>query len=249
MEKNDVIGAAQIAGGSYLGYQGLKHGLPRAAGIRIEYHTTSKQNAQAIKRAGNILDPAYGGRNGWSQKVQPDHCVKNSEKYIHITGINKDTPMLSGRSFKKYPFLIAPMGTVYRKVQNIMYQTVGNVDSEELKSIMDCELTKGQRGKWIFKKMFKQIFSNKTKRFCIPGVDSYFDKEFIPDTDDIALKSSKPIRAYNNRFSAMMAGLKKFGLKGIKENKGRVALGVGLLALGVYGAVKLISKGIDNIRK
>ncbi|MGN0030964.1 MAG: hypothetical protein ACI37Q_03320 [Candidatus Gastranaerophilaceae bacterium] len=249
MEKNDVIGAAQIAGGSYLGYQGLKHGLPRAAGIRIEYHTTSKENAQAIKRVGNILDPAYGGKNGWSQKVRSEHFVKNSERYIHLTGINKDTPMLRGRSFKKYPFLKAPFATLYRKGQNIMYQTVGNVDTEELKSLMGGDLTKGQRVKWIFKKMFNQTFSNKTKRFCIPGIDSYFDKEFIPDTDDIALKSSKPIRAYNNRFSAMMAGLKKFGLKGIKENKGRVAFGVGLLALGVYGAVKLISKGIDNIRK
>lgn len=40
----------------------------------------------------------------------------------------------------------------------------------------------------------------------------------------------------------MIAGLKKFGLSGMKENKSRVAFGVGLLSLGTYSAVKLIQK-------
>lgn len=57
MDRNDVLGTAQVAGGTYLGYQGIKHGLPRALGLRTEYHTTSKANAELIRKAGNVLDP------------------------------------------------------------------------------------------------------------------------------------------------------------------------------------------------
>ena len=45
----------------------------------------------------------------------------------------------------------------------------------------------------------------------------------------------------------MLAGLKEFGLKGVRENKGRVAFGVGLLTIGTYFAAKLIKKGVNNI--
>lgn len=51
MDRNDVLGTAQLAGGTYLGYQGVKHGLPRALGLRTEYHTTSKANAELIRKA------------------------------------------------------------------------------------------------------------------------------------------------------------------------------------------------------
>lgn len=243
-----VIGTAQVAGGTYLGYQGLKHGLPRAAGIRIEYHTTSKENAKAIKNAGNILDPNFGGKNGWSAKVKSNSCIKNSEGFVHITGMHKNhrggfRPLLNKTYF------MAPYRTLMRKAQNLMYKTVGNVDFEELKTALGSKTSKGEKLKWASKKMAFGVFNNKTKRFCIPGIDSYFNSEFIADTDDIALKSTKQLKVYENRFSAMLAGLKKFGLKGIKENKGRVAFGVGLVALGLYAAGKLISKGIKNISK
>lgn len=70
LDKNNLVGAAQLAGGTYLGYQGIKHGLPRALGLRIEYHTTSKSNADLIKKSENFLDPKFGGKNGYAQKVQ-----------------------------------------------------------------------------------------------------------------------------------------------------------------------------------
>ena len=46
----------------------------------------------------------------------------------------------------------------------------------------------------------------------------------------------------------MIAGLKKFGLKGIKENKGRVALGAAIIAFTGYVATKLIKSGINKIK-
>ena len=69
----------------------------------------------------------------------------------------------------------------------------------------------------------------------------------INDFDDIALKSSKKLKVYSNRFSAMFAGLKKFGLKGMKENKSRVAAGIAIMSLSLCCAGKLIKKGISNI--
>lgn len=248
MDKNDIIGAGQLATGGYLVYQGIKHGLPRVAGIRIEYHTTSKENAGAIKNSGNILDPKFGGKNGWSEKVKPHKYIKNSEGFIHITGLHKDCQLPFGRFIDKYSFLKVPMRTIQRIFQNLMYKTGGNIGFDELKKGISTGTIKDKL-KWGSKKFPRIVRNEKTDKFCIPGIDSYFNREFLPDTDDIALKSTKPIKVYNNRFSAMLAGLKKFGLKGIKENKGRVAFGVGIVSLGLYSAVKLIKKGITNILK
>lgn len=244
MDRQNAIGAAQVVGGTYLGYQGIKHGLPRALGLRTEYHTTSKTNADLIKKAGNILDPACGGKNGWAEKAGDASYVKSSRNYVHITGLHKDnigTRPLFGK-------FTAPLRMFYRKTQCLMYKTFGNID---VKKFQKC-FVEGDKKAFIINmaKEFKNsILHNRTKKFCISGTDSYFNTKFIPDADDIALKSAEKIKVYNNRFSSMIAGLKKFGLSGMKENKSRVAFGVGLLSLGTYSAVKLIQKGVNNICK
>lgn len=247
MDRNDVLGAAQLAGGTYVGYQGIKHGLPRALGLRTEYHTTSKANAELIRTAGNVLDPAFGGKNGWAQKVGSSSYVRHSENYIHITGLHKDSDFNKLLANKKLGKFTSLFRTMHRKLQCLMYKTVGNIDMQKLK-----ELNGSGNSKDVLKALAKEfkngIFHhNKTKKFCISGTDSYFNTKFIPDADDIALKSANKLKVYNNRFSAMVAGLKNFGLKGMKENKGRVAFGAGLIALGLYGAAKLIKKGVNNI--
>ena len=246
MDRNDVIGAGQIAGGSYLGYQGVKRGLPRALGIRIEYHTTSKDNAKLIKKAGNVLDPAFGGRNGWSEKIKSNNYVKNSEKFVHITGINKNTDM--GDMPKLLSRAAGCVRPVMRKIQTFMYRAVGNSSDEGLNKFKNG--SKKDALKWFGGRLLSSTVKSKTKTFCIPGIDSYFDKNFINDADDpCALKSVKKLKVYNNRFSAMIGGLKKFGLKGIKENKSRVAVGLGAVAMGLYGGYKLITAGLNKIAK
>lgn len=89
----------------------------------------------------------------------------------------------------------------------------------------------------------------KASLFCAIRKCNFFYKNFIPDSDDIALKTKNKVKVYDNRFSATITGLKEFGLKGMKENKGRVAFGVGLLALGTYGVIKLFRKSVNNICK
>lgn len=248
MGKDNFVGAAQIAGGAYLGYQGIKHGFPRALGVRIEYHTTSKANADLIKQSGNFLDPKFGGKNGFAQKGANvdsilSSCKRKSENYVHITGLHKDSKFNSIVKNNKY--LIPELRTAYRKGQNLLYRIIdafvaGNCSMPKNKKESLRNLTVALKNCTITKS---------SKKFCIPGTDSYFNKNFIPDTDDVALKSINKVKVYNNRFSATIAGLKEFGLKGIKENKGRVAFGVGLLALGTYAAVNLIQKGVNNICK
>lgn len=246
MDKSDVIGAGQVAGGGYLAYKGVSHGLPRALGIRTEYHITSKENADSIRKCGNKLLPKYGGKNGWSQKVKSDSFVKNSTGYVHITGRHKD---YLGRVFNKLPKFLQPFeGTIRRSIQKNMYRTVGNVDFVAfLLKMYEQNLARQEKLRILFDVFKKNLFNNKTKQFCIPGIDSYFNKNFVPDCDDVALKSTKPLRVYNNRLSAMIAGLKKFGLNGMKENKSRVAAGVGLLALVTGSGLALIKRGFNNI--
>ena len=247
MDRNDLIGGAQIAGGAYLGYKGIEHGLPRVAGMRIEYHTTSKQNADLIKKAGNVLDPSFGGKNGYAEKVNLGKFVDNSKGFVHITGEHKDSKALAKiLRCKSVPeFIAKPFKTYYRAMQNLMYRFVGNIPSAtELK----MNMPPAKRVKTVFSSLKNIITGEKTKKFCIPGIDSYFNKNFIPDVDDLALKTTNPVKVCNNRFSAMAEGLKKFGVEGIKENKGRVAFGISLIALGLYTATKLINKGLDNIK-
>ena len=244
MDRQDAIGTAQVAGGTYLGFQGIKHGLPRALGLRTEYHTTNKTNADLIKKAGNILDPAFGGKNGWAEKSGLNSYIKHSQNYIHITGLHKDnigTKPLLGK-------FTAPLRMFYRTAQCLMYKTFGNIDTKKFEKYF-VEGDKKAFIKNMVKELKNSILHNRTKKFCISGTDSYFNTKFIPDADDIALKSAEKIKVYNNRFSSMIAGLKKFGLSGMKENKSRVAFGVGLLSLGTYSAVKLIQKGVNNICK
>lgn len=243
---NEAVGAGEIAGGGYLAYKGLSHGLPRALGIRTEYHITSKENAALIEKSGNQLLPKCGGQNGWSKKVKSDKFVKNSTGYVHITGTHaKHKDFISN----KLPKFMQPFArTLRRNTQKLLYKTVGNVDINELRAkFKEGTIKKKELLKFYLNVFKKNLFNNNTKKFCIPGIDSYFNKNFVPDSDDIALKSTKPVKVYKNRLSAMIAGLKQFGLKGIKENKSRVMAGIGILSLGLGSGLALIKRGYNNI--
>lgn len=233
--KDMAIGAAQVGLGGVLSYKTLEQALPRALGIRTEYHITTKENARAIKKMGNFLDPKCGGKNGWSAKIKSNCFVKNSTNYVHITGIHKDTKDLP-KFLEKFP-AARELG---RRFQLAMYKVVAYFDNPDEIARM---APKEQVPKWI-----KGIlFNNKTKTFYIPGVDSYFNKEFIPDFDDYALKTTNKLKCYSTRFGAMLGGLKKFGLKGILENKARAFGGFAFVVGAGLVAAKLIKSGIDRV--
>ena len=212
-KKTKAIGILQLGAGVTALYKSIEHGLPRALGIRTEYHVSPKENAELIKEAGYILDPTFGGKNGMSGKfgtqIYKQKFTQNSQGYVHITGINSSSKPRLGFDCPK-----GLLQTINRKEQVSRYKS----------------------------------YSKGSKRFCIPGIDSYFDKNFIPDPDEFALKSTNKIKCYKNRLSAMIGGLKEFGLKGIKENKGRAALGAAIIIAGICASIILIKKGIEKLK-
>jgi hypothetical protein len=235
---NQVLGTAQVVGGAGLAYEGIKHGLPRALGIRTEFHTTRKENLKSIKDCGNFLDPTFGGSNrGFATQIKRDEYVKASKNFVHITGVNNSSnfyqnikPDTSG----KLKFLRPAMRTYARKAITLMYKAFGNSESSEIKEVFKVN----------------NLFKNNTKTFYIPGIDSYFEKNFVADIDEpFGLKTTKKLKVYNNRFSSTIAGLKQFGLKGIMENKSRACFGLALVGSTMYGAYKLIAKGLNNLKQ
>jgi hypothetical protein len=236
-DNNQILGTAQCIGGIGLAYCGIKHGLPRALGIRTEFHTTKKENLKSIKACGNFLDPFYGGSSsGFASQIKNAEYVSSSKNFVHITGLNKFSTFfqeMKPNTSGKLKFLRPVIRTYARKAIKLRYKVIGNSNSSEITKIFSI----------------KNLFKTDTKTFCVPGIDSYFDKNFTSDKDDLfGLKSSKKIKVYNNRFASTVAGLKKFGLKGIMENKSRVGFGLALLGLAIYGANKLITKGISNCK-
>lgn len=250
MNNQNFYGTTQVAGGAYIGYQALKHGLPRAVGIRIEYHTTSKENVRLIQRSGNILNPGCGGKNGFGQKVNSNRCIENSQNFVHITGLHSNSKLFNISRFKKYKNFKPMFRTIGRKSDVFMYRIVGNGDYNTVSRNFRRANSLLHKTKIILKEFININLHKKTKTFCIPGIDSYFNKEFISDNDDcLALKTSKPVKVFNNRFRAMIEGLKQFGLKGVKENKSRSLLGFAMVSTGLCAAIKLINKGKNNILK
>lgn len=276
-QDSGIVASAEIGAGAYIGYKGIEHGLPRALGLRMEYHTTNKTNAKLIINNSNShLDPKFGGKNGFSKVVNDDVFLTRSKNYIHITGFHPKSDILTTLIqpiTDKYPklnnnLLINMIRPFHRRMQTFLYKTEMNNPEEmpylnkrtlnKINTIIDKSLSKQLKFsdlkpnnlsvKTIIKGLYNNSFHNKTERFVIPGTDSYFEKKLIPDPSDIALKSSRKIKAYTNRFHAMIAGLKKFGLSGAKENKYRVAAGiVGILATGNL-AFYMVQDGIHKLK-
>ena len=208
---------ATIGGGSILAAKGVKHGLPRALGLRLETHTTQGKAAKNILVNGGYLDPSYGGSGGAGENLknkmpgmadQAEDFIKNSKGYVHITGYNNQTD--------KAARTIAPL---YKKFQRDAY---GNM-------IPDA------------------------RTLYVAGSDRYYNDNFIPDPDDLALKTSNKVKVAATRLGAINQAIKREGLGNILKSspKSRIATGIGLLAIGGWGAKKAAeaSNNILNRRK
>lgn len=212
-----------ILTGLYFLEKGITSGLTRILGVRLEEHTTSGKNAKKIIENGCILNPEFGG-TGCSKNTK--QFTQKSKNYVHITGVHKD----------------------YKKVY-IHSSFVGNLPEKEL---MQAE--KKLEQKFVYKKAsipddckgilskIKAFFDSKT--FYIGGTDEYFNKNFIPDTDEIALKTSESLKVSKTKIGATIRALKEQGLSGIKQNPNRVVIGI-LFTVGCFGlAYKFIKNGL-----
>jgi hypothetical protein len=247
-------------GTALLGQQTIRSGIPRALGVRLESHSTSRKNAKSILKNGGYLDPNYGG-TGASAAINNQEYIKNSKNYIHITGRHKNHKVISETAEQllddgtRVPipeatkYIDAPKNPItnvlHRKMQRGMYrgltgQKLDIKDSKDaVKALPSIGLgLTGLRGKTLY----------------IGGSDRYFDKNFIPDSDDVALKSAKKVKVFGNRFAAVKDTLKRYGkgnyIKGAARlmgaNKSRVAAGLGILGAGGLATAYLGKKTMES---
>jgi hypothetical protein len=235
-KKEKAKAALKLASAGYIGQQTLRSGLPRALGVRLESHSTSRKNAKSILKNGGILDPNKGGAGASSNhhnKTTSDTYKNNSSKYVHITGKHKNgyEALLGievGKGLENNP-VSNTISTLGRNLQRPMYRMFGSGKPSFIGAV---ESGLGIRGRTLY----------------TGGTDKFFNENFIPDTDDLALKSSKPVRVYGNRLSATGAAIKKEGLINlVKANKSRVATGGAILALGGYATQKLARDGFKQL--
>lgn len=240
-DKSPVKGALNIGIAGTSGCYSISSGIPRLLGIRLEHHYTSKEIAKKIIRDGNILDPAYGG-TGACKVVNNPQYTELCKGYVHITGLHKDTPFLADAT-KKTKIITRLTTPIKRMRQGILYKGFisGNIDIEKHTA---TKMTKLQHTKLVWN-IFKNSFKGKT--FFIPGTDAYFNNRFSPDTFDIALKTTEKVKVYPNRFAATIAGLKEFGLKGMKGSPARVIAGATVLGIGTALSIYFTKKGIAQL--
>lgn len=266
--KNSRIkGGMQIAAGGYLASKAVTSGLRRMLGIRIEEHTTTSKNARDIIKGGCILDPKFGG-SGFS--VLDEDFLDESKNYIHITGMPKDLKArilshaeesgvkMDEATIKKMdkafsPFSKGCITASYRKIQKFSYRCKMNkVETlEQMKKqgvLDDVFVSEFIPAKMTLPNVLNILFGIKSKTFYIPGDEEYFNKNFIEDASDFALKTDKPLKVCRTKIGAMFEGLKNHGLSGMKQNKTRVAAGVAIFAALSFVSYKLIKSGTEKLK-
>lgn len=131
------------------------------------------------------------------------------------------------------------------KILEILYRAASNIDKNIVDSMDNINAKELKKG--LFDSVLNIITGKNSKTFYIGGTDKYFNDNFIPDTNDFALKSDKIVKVCKTKFGATFEALKREGLSGIKQNKTRVAAGVAI-ALGLgYLSYKFIKKGVQKI--
>lgn len=231
--KEKAKGAGYLAGAAAVGGLAVKHGAHRAVGVRLESHSTHKDNAKKIMKEGGILDPKHGGGNtGAGHSVGSDSYKNESKGKVHLTGRHKnDKHGIKG-----------PVKEGIRKAtQRVMYRALGH----------DFDVNKPYKGK-----LLKAAVGLRGKTLYHGGSERYFDKNFKPDEHDVALTTTKKVKVHSSRGKATLATLKKYGrgshIKGakllMKHHKGRVATGVAILGAGGTGAAHLAKKGYNKLK-
>jgi hypothetical protein len=232
--KNNVTKDTAILGaGALVSQRAIRSGLPRALGVRLESHSTSKDTARKILNSGGYLDPNYGGSG--AAKILPSY-EKNSTKYVHLTGYHPDSDIM-----KRDNPLINVAG---RKMQRSMYRGITDVDWASKKTIGDKRNT-------LFLSLPFGATGAKGRTLYVGGSDKFFKDNFIPDEHDVALKSSKPVKVFGSRLAAVKNAIKREGLGSLmKANPKRVLAGLGLLGVATVSGVasakaakRLLSKG------
>ncbi len=262
----------KIIAGLFLAEKGVTSGIRRILGIRIENHTTSKENAKNIIKNGCVLDPVFGGK-GASQII--GSFEENSSNFVHITGFHKDfkkslqkpdmdllkeiiKEKMGDKNYstaKKIYHTISDTPLLnfvragYRKIQKMMYTATSTIkinksQNDNLETFSNIVKDNFSSKKQTLGTIFNIITGRKVKTFYIGGTDDFFNKNFVPDIDDFALKTTKKLKVSRTKITATLEALKKEGLSGIKQNPTRVIAGLVIAISCLTLAYKFLKEGI-----
>jgi hypothetical protein len=130
-----ITGMAQIGAGATIGQQAIRSGLPRAVGVRLEQHGTSRAAAKNIIKEG-YLDPSYGGSTGGvtaSMKL-PKEFLERAKGHTFLSGKNPSHPFWQERN------RLSPVwDVVNRKIQVLGYR------GSKAGKITDADIERGSR--------------------------------------------------------------------------------------------------------
>lgn len=248
-KKNVAKGIAYLGGAGLVGQQAVRSGVPRLLGVRLESHSTSRKNAKEILKSG-YLDPNKGG-SGASKAINNADYISGSKNNVHITGKHSNhTKKIGGGEVK---------GIGGKKIRaNATYKNLGNnlgrdILTRKFQKTMYRNLSDG--GKGGLGGVAASLVGAKGKTLYTGGSDNHFNKNFTPDVDDLALKSTNKVRVHGSRAGATLEALKREGggsrLKGIaklvKANPSRALAGASILAGGGLVAAKLGQSAYKNL--
>ena len=244
---------ARDVSGTALGIQTIRHGFPRALGVRLESHGTSRQKAKQILKDG-YLDPSKSGASalaGLDTDLDNNkQLFKESKGKVFITGRHPD------RKIDVSPISERYLGGVLRRA----YRGSTPLTPEEWKLVVESNTLKNKDPNAFAENFLKGKYRDVQKKIDIGnlplinhirgrslyvgGSDNYFKNNFKPDPDVLlAMMSDKKIKMSGNRLGATLEAIKREGLGNlVKSNTKRVATGLGILGTGGYGAYKLLSR-------
>lgn len=155
-----VKGIAQLAAGGYVGQQAIRSGVPRALGVRLESHSTTRKNAKEILKQGGILDPDKSGSGAIralenNQGLKDITDVNKAKGKVYITGLHKDAKdrVINGVTMKAddgNPLL----NVISRKSQRAGYRASAGIDWDKVNS----------KGTEAYNKELDNVLYKKTKQ-------------------------------------------------------------------------------------
>lgn len=200
-------------------------------GVHPKFKTHDPVFVRSADNKGDLFSAPYKFA-GWQERSDPKAAgqfkYKSMEKGKEVKGLASD---------RQAPPFSPVLNVALRKMQRVTYSGLSETDrtGKSMNEVMPEALRNGLLGKG--------------KTLFVGGTDKYFADNFIPDSDDAAMKSDRPVKVYRNKMSATIAALKKEGLSGIAQDPSRSASGVGLLSIGAALTVVLGREAVSSAKE
>jgi len=244
---------ARDVSGTALGIQTIRHGLPRALGVRLESHSTSRQKAKGILKDG-YLDPSKSGTSAiqaLSSDLHPAVAtkLKNSKGHVFITGQHPTVTDLNPLQER------LKGGSLRRSYRGDSIFTPDQWKRMGEKNFLEV-VNPDKFAENFLEGKYKDLYSNSVvgrlpiinhirgRSLYVGGSTNYFKNNFKPDPDlPFAMMTNQKLKVSGNRLGATIDAIKREGLPSlIKSSPSRVLTGLSALGIGGVTSAKLLSR-------